>query len=131
MFLVSNEANYLLINKEVFTSQKYIFIDLRSEKEFSSGHIPGAFNLPLLNSSQRHDVGCTYKNLGKREAVALGLKYFSLNCKEFLNFFKSNETKLLKNNLFIAKVELHLIQDLGYNLHLLHSEYQYPHQRVH
>jgi len=29
----------------------YIYVDVRSEPEFEAGHVPGALNVPLLNSS--------------------------------------------------------------------------------
>jgi tRNA 2-selenouridine synthase len=47
-------------------------IDVRSEGEFSQGHIPGFVNLPLLNDIERHQVGLTYKNSGQEAAIKLG-----------------------------------------------------------
>jgi tRNA 2-selenouridine synthase len=48
------------------------FIDLRSPGEFSTGAVPGAVNLPLLNDDERHQVGLTYKAEGQAAAIALG-----------------------------------------------------------
>lgn len=28
----------------------YVFLDVRSEQEFAAGHVPGAYNVPLLHS---------------------------------------------------------------------------------
>jgi tRNA 2-selenouridine synthase len=58
--------------------------DLRSEKEFTLGHIPGALNLPLLNNEERHEVGKLYKEEGKSLAVARGLEIFSQKAEDFL-----------------------------------------------
>jgi tRNA 2-selenouridine synthase len=49
-------------------------IDVRSEGEFQSGHIPGAINIPLLNDSERILVGTEYKLKGKLEAIKTGFK---------------------------------------------------------
>jgi tRNA 2-selenouridine synthase len=47
-------------------------LDVRSEKEFEKGHIPGAINIPLLNNEHRHLVGCCYKEQGQSKAIELG-----------------------------------------------------------
>ena len=46
------------------------FIDLRAEVEFSCGHIPGAINLPILNTLERAEVGTVYKREGQANAIA-------------------------------------------------------------
>jgi len=48
------------------------FIDVRAEIEFAHGTIPGAINLPILNSSERARVGTCYKHNGQDAAIALG-----------------------------------------------------------
>jgi len=48
------------------------FIDLRSAREFATGAVPGAINLPILNDDERHQVGLTYKHEGQAGAIALG-----------------------------------------------------------
>jgi tRNA 2-selenouridine synthase len=48
--------------------------DVRSPKEYLEGHMPGAISLPLLNDDERHEVGITYKNQGRNEAVSLGYR---------------------------------------------------------
>jgi tRNA 2-selenouridine synthase len=49
-------------------------IDVRSEKEYSQGHIPGAINLPLFNNEERAAVGTLYKNSGRETSVLKGLE---------------------------------------------------------
>ena len=48
------------------------FLDVRAPVEFSQGHLPGAFNLPLLNDEERALVGTCYKQKGQASAIELG-----------------------------------------------------------
>ncbi len=59
---------------EKFRSQQGSLIDLRSPKEFTQGHWPGAINLPLFSDEERVLVGTTYKQQGRKEAILLGLQ---------------------------------------------------------
>ncbi len=47
-------------------------IDVRAESEFAQGHIPHFLNLPLLNDTERHQVGLAYKTFGQERAIKLG-----------------------------------------------------------
>ena len=46
--------------------------DVRTPAEFTQGHIPGAFNLPLFSNEERVRVGITYKQEGREAAILLG-----------------------------------------------------------
>jgi len=46
--------------------------DVRTPAEFTHGHIPGAFNLPLFSNEERVKVGTTYKQQGREAAILLG-----------------------------------------------------------
>jgi tRNA 2-selenouridine synthase len=48
--------------------------DVRSPSEFSSGHIPGAVNIPLFSDAERAAVGIRYKKEGRIPAILEGLK---------------------------------------------------------
>lgn len=50
-----------------------VVIDVRTPAEYAKGHIPGSFNIPLFSDEERVQVGTTYKQIGKEEAVELGL----------------------------------------------------------
>jgi len=52
--------------------QGALLVDARSPDEFATATIPGAINVPLLDNAQRHQVGLTYKQQGKRQARRLG-----------------------------------------------------------
>jgi len=50
-------------------------IDVRTPAEFSEGHIPGAFNIPLFTNEQRVEVGTLFKQQGPDAALMLGLDF--------------------------------------------------------
>lgn len=49
-------------------------IDVRSPSEYSSGHIPGAFNIPLFDDKERETVGISYKKEGRTRAIIKGIE---------------------------------------------------------
>ena len=60
---------------EFLTLRKNLpIVDVRSEGEFSEGHVPGAFNLPILNNEERKAVGTDYKQKGQLEAIKTGFR---------------------------------------------------------
>lgn len=52
-------------------------VDVRAPVEFAEGHLPGSFNLPLLDDRQRALVGTTYKQVGAEAAMKLGYELIS------------------------------------------------------
>jgi tRNA 2-selenouridine synthase len=59
-------------------------IDVRSEKEYLQGHIPGAINLPLFNDEERAVVGTLYKNSGREASVLKGLELAGPKLADFV-----------------------------------------------
>lgn len=59
-------------------------LDVRSEGEFESGHIPGAINIPLMENDERVAVGTTYKHNGREAAVLKGLELTGPHLKDRL-----------------------------------------------
>jgi len=49
-------------------------IDVRTPSEYRSGHIPGAFNIPLFNDRERETVGISYKKEGRTRAIVKGIE---------------------------------------------------------
>lgn len=49
-------------------------IDVRSEGEYTNGHIQSACNIPLLNNAERIAVGTDYKQKGQKEAIKTGFR---------------------------------------------------------
>ncbi|HEY4327801.1 MAG TPA: tRNA 2-selenouridine(34) synthase MnmH [Mucilaginibacter sp.] len=46
--------------------------DVRTPAEFEQGHLCGANNLPLFTNEERVQVGTTYKQVGREQAILLG-----------------------------------------------------------
>lgn len=64
----------LNIEKFLDLSKQLPVIDVRSPSEFTTGHIPGALNVPLFNDEERAIVGTIYKKSGRIPAILEGLK---------------------------------------------------------
>lgn len=50
-------------------------VDVRTPAEFEQGHIPLAHNLPIFTNEERVQVGTTYKEIGREEAILLGFEF--------------------------------------------------------
>jgi tRNA 2-selenouridine synthase len=59
-------------------------VDVRSPKEFTQGHIPGAHNIPLFSDEERAIVGTTYTRSGNQQAVLKGLELVGPKLKDFV-----------------------------------------------
>ncbi len=66
--------NRITTGEFILLARAYPVIDVRSDKEYLQGHIPGAFNLPLFNNEERAMVGTLYKNSGREASVLKGLE---------------------------------------------------------
>jgi len=60
-------------------------VDVRSEGEFESGHIPAAVNIPLLNNQERIEVGTDYKQKGQMEAIKTGFRLVGPRLYDIIN----------------------------------------------
>ncbi len=59
--------------KDSLALEQVLFIDMRTPAEFSKGHIPGAYNLPLFENEERAEIGTLYKQVGPETAKSRGL----------------------------------------------------------
>ncbi|MBT3300881.1 MAG: tRNA 2-selenouridine(34) synthase MnmH [Bacteroidetes bacterium] len=75
------------LNIEAFleNSAKSIIVDVRTPKEFASGHIPQAFNIPLFSNEERAEVGTIYKQNSKEAAIIKGLAFVGPKMADFVN----------------------------------------------
>jgi tRNA 2-selenouridine synthase len=64
-------------------------VDVRSQKEYKQGHIPGALNLPLFNDDERAIIGTLYKNSGKETSVLKGLELVGPKLTGFIKQLRS------------------------------------------
>ncbi|MBS3975131.1 MAG: tRNA 2-selenouridine(34) synthase MnmH [Syntrophomonadaceae bacterium] len=65
-----------------------VLIDVRSGREYLADHIPGAFNVPLLNDLERAEVGIVYKQHGASKAKMLALNMVSPKLPEMIETIK-------------------------------------------
>lgn len=68
----------------------YLFIDLRSEKEYGLSHIPFATSLPILDDTNREIVGIAYKNQGKERAIELGYSHVLPKLDDLISSIKKS-----------------------------------------
>ena len=71
---MSGMGNSTVTGLNSFRMAKGAIVDVRTPSEFAQGHWPGAVNIPLFTDDQRHQVGLTYKQQGRLEAIELGLQ---------------------------------------------------------
>ena len=103
--------------------------DTRSPNEFLAGHIPGSFNLPLLDNDERHRVGISYKEQGRDAAVRLG---FELVGHKFASFIDAAKTQAPSGDLLIycwrggirSNTMAWLLSSAGMNVTLLEGGYK-------
>ena len=71
---MSGMGNSILTGIDEFRTAAGPVVDVRTPSEFMQGHWPGAVNVPLFTDDQRHQVGLTYKQQGRLDAIKLGLQ---------------------------------------------------------
>jgi tRNA 2-selenouridine synthase len=72
--MVSGQNNKLGIHLFLELSVSIPVVDVRSPSEFSTGHIPGAHNIPLFDDAERTEVGTLYKKEGSLNAILEGIR---------------------------------------------------------
>lgn len=64
--------------------QTAVLLDVRTPDEYNHGHVPGARNLPLFSNEERVQVGTTYKQVGREQAILLGFDLTGTKWSEFI-----------------------------------------------
>lgn len=65
-------------------ARSYPVFDVRSPGEFAHAHIPGALSLPLFTDEQRSEIGTTYRQVSREDAIKAGLRYFGPNMENMV-----------------------------------------------
>ena len=112
------DIGYLL--SVIFKRNDILLIDSRTGKEFEETSIPTSLNFPVLNNTERHNVGLVYKKYSSTAAVKLAMEYADPKTEELKYFLSSNNAG--KKDIFIycwrgggrSKYLAKLIYDLGY-----------------
>lgn len=68
-------------------------LDVRSPKEYKSGHIPTAISLPLLDNNERAEVGTLYKQQGRKEAIKTGFDIVGPKMRRLIEQVEKLKTK--------------------------------------
>lgn len=117
-----------LINIQDSIDKDFLFVDVRSEKEYSVDNIPGSINIPILDDEERHIVGYTYKQVNKDEAIKIGYDILNKKSEIFEEFIKNNLDRQViiycfRGGLRSASVALHLSKK-NKNIHQLEGGYK-------
>jgi tRNA 2-selenouridine synthase len=59
-------------------------LDVRSPGEYTYAHIPGATSFPLFDDEQRRQIGTTYKQVSREDAIKIGLDHFGPKLRTFI-----------------------------------------------
>lgn len=62
----------------------YPMLDVRSPAEYAYAHIPTAYSFPIFDDAQRKEIGTTYKQISREDAIKIGLKHFGPNMLSFV-----------------------------------------------
>ncbi len=73
----------------------YVFIDVRTPKEFEESTIPGSINVPLFSNEERAVVGKLYAQDGQEEAFKKGLDFVSKSLPNLLEAVSRYKNKKL------------------------------------
>ncbi len=73
----------------------YIFIDVRTPKEFEEDHIINAVNIPIFSNEERAIIGTIYSKESQEKAIDKGIKYFSKNLPKIMSKIKPFQNKKL------------------------------------
>ncbi|HHV65101.1 MAG TPA: tRNA 2-selenouridine(34) synthase MnmH [Peptococcaceae bacterium] len=75
-----------------------VYIDVRSEKEFAEGTIPGAVNIPLFNNEERAQIGTIYTKQSPQMAMEIGLQ---VACQKLPALYKQIQNIAGKNPIIL------------------------------
>lgn len=106
------------------------WIDIRSPREFKTGSIPGAINLPLFLDDAYETVGTLYKKRGPQEAKRSAMKLVAERLPELYEAFLQIEALGKPMVMFCArggmrsKTLTNLLSNLGHDLERLEGGYK-------
>lgn len=70
-----------------------ITVDVRSEAEFEEDHLPGAINFPVLDNTERDEVGFLYKQVSPKAALYRALQAADSKADLIKNFCSGHKGK--------------------------------------
>ena len=116
------------VSVETALSQKTVFVDVRTPKEFEESAIPGAVNLPLFSNPERTQIGIVYKKIGQQAAIEWGKSLVDSRLSNFVSRFLPFQKELLtvycaRGGLRSAAV-VELLMTLGFQVQQLERGYK-------
>jgi tRNA 2-selenouridine synthase len=117
---------------DIIHNPNFTFIDVRSEDEFSDGHLPGALNIPILINEHRKLVGTCYKEKGQNEAIQLGHRLVGPLKKDYLEKWKKALEQNPEQRKYVhcwrgglrSKLTQKWIQEMGLQVELVEGGYK-------
>jgi len=108
--------------------QSYQIIDVRSQKEFTAGSIPGAVNIPLFGDDERAEIGTLYRHVGHHDAVERGFEYVEMRLSSlvdsFLPYKKSPLTIFCAKGGMRSRSVVNLLRQFRYDAYQLEGGYK-------
>lgn len=110
-------------------SAGHLTLDVRSEGEYHHGRIPHAVNLPLFNNDERKQIGTTYKQQSRNEAILQGLDIVGPKMSGFVKYVQPLATE---NKVFVhcwrggmrSGSMAWLLNQFGYDVFVLKGGYK-------
>lgn len=107
-------------------------LDVRSPGEYLHAHIPKAHSFPLFSDEERKVVGTEYKQVGRQEAIKIGLDYFGPKMREMVEKAKEIAQKSDSKTLLVhcwrggmRSAAIAWLLDLyGFDVYLLEGGYK-------
>jgi tRNA 2-selenouridine synthase len=130
-------AELVQIERFMELSASFPVIDVRAPSEYTKGHVPGAFNIPLFDDAERKEVGTAYKQVNKEAAMYLGLEFAG---KKLVELAKEGEKRAgRKKTLLVhcwrggmrSRSMVWLFETLGLTCYLLEGGYKSYRQYLH
>ncbi|MBT7608256.1 MAG: tRNA 2-selenouridine(34) synthase MnmH [Bacteriovoracaceae bacterium] len=118
---------------ELIHNPDFTFVDVRSEDEFTLGHLPGAVNIPILINEHRKLVGTCFKDKGQAAAISLGHELVDPLKETYLKKCIKALSTNSENNKYIhcwrgglrSKMSQQWIQELGVQVSLVEGGYKF------
>ena len=120
--LVLEQSAKVVTLKQAFEESHQI-IDVRSQKEFLQGSIPGAVNVPLFNDDERDVIGTLYRHAGHTEAIDKGFEFaerrLSVLAESFLSYKEKPLTIFCARGGMRSRSVANVLEYFGYEAYQL------------
>ncbi len=121
--------NFVSLWTQQNASQNNVFLDVRSEREFSNQKLPLFTSASLLNNQQHALIGTIYKQQGADQALKEGFRLSQLHLEERLKLWK---TLTQSKNVFIiclrgglrSRIVAHYVQHLAHKCYQVEGGYK-------